>query len=129
MDWLSLETPMVDTKGKIATFWRSRLLENAFPRQFHDNKCFWDLLYLGCKVILFQIFFKYQNTENKSSYITNLEFHINPEIFYPWIYVGAYWRGFRTSKTSKTEHFVTLANAFPHKKQLRNLKKKKLNTA
>ena len=37
MDWLSLETPMVGADGKIVTFWRCRSLENAFPRQFHDN--------------------------------------------------------------------------------------------
>ena len=38
MDWLSLETPIVGTKQKIVTFWRSRSFENAFPRQFHDKK-------------------------------------------------------------------------------------------
>ena len=85
MDWLSLETPMVDAKGKIVTFWRSRLLENAFPRQFHDSKCLWDslvLYYFGYKVIIFQIFSKYQNPENKLSHVTNPEFWINPEIFH-----------------------------------------------
>ena len=87
MDWLNLETPMVGVERKIVTFWRSRSMENAFPRQFHDNKCLWDslvLYYFGYEVILFQIFFKYQNPENKLSYVTKPEFRINPEIFHPW---------------------------------------------
>ena len=86
MDWLCLETPMVGAEGKIVTFWRSRSLKNAFARKFHDNKCLLDslvLYYFGYEVILFQIFFKYQNPENKLSYVTNAEFQINPEIFYP----------------------------------------------
>ena len=47
----------------------------------------WDslvLCYFGYEVILFQIFFKYQNPENKLSYVTNPEFRINLEIFHPW---------------------------------------------
>ena len=64
MDWLGLETPMAGTEGEILTFWRSRLLENTFPQQF-------------------QIFFKYQNPENKLFYVTIPEFRINPEIFHP----------------------------------------------
>ena len=78
---------MVGAKGKIVTFWRSRSLENAFPWQFHNNKHLWNslvLYYFGYEVILFQIFFKYQNPENKLSYVTNPEFRINPEIFHLW---------------------------------------------
>ena len=88
MGWLCLETPMVGAEGKIVTFWTSRLLENAFLQQFHDNKCLWDLLvlyYFGYEVMLFQIFFKYQNLENKLSYATNPEFWINLKIFHPWV--------------------------------------------
>ena len=36
------------------------------------------------------------------------------------IHVGAYLKGFRTSVTSKTEHFVTIANAIS-KKKLRSM--------
>ena len=62
-------------------------LENALPQQFHDNKCIWDsllLYYFGYEVILFQMFFEYQNPEDKLSYVTNPETQINPEIFHPW---------------------------------------------
>ena len=39
MDWLSSEIPMVGAEGKIVRFLRSTSLEDAFPRQFHDNEC------------------------------------------------------------------------------------------
>ena len=87
MDWLSLETPMVGVERKFVTFWRSISLENALPQQFHDNKCLWDsllLYYFGYEVILFQMSFKYQNQEDKLSYVTNPETQISPEIFHPW---------------------------------------------
>ena len=64
-------------------------MENAFSRQFHDNKCLWDslvLYYFSYEVILFQIFFEYQNPENKLSYVTNPEIRINPETFHPCIF-------------------------------------------
>ena len=78
---------MLGAEGKFVTFWRSRSLKNAFSGRFQDNKCLWDLLvlyYFGYEVVLFQIFFKYQNPENILSYVTNPEFRINPEIFHPW---------------------------------------------
>ena len=86
MDWLSLKTLMVGIKRKTVTFWRSRSLKNDFPRQFHDNKYLWDslvLYYFAYEVISFQIFFKYQNPENKLSYLKYPEFRINLEIFHP----------------------------------------------
>ena len=95
MTWPGLETPMVGANEKLVTFWRSRLLENAFHQQFHDNKCLWDLIvlyYFGYEVILFQIFFKYQNPESTLSYVKNPEFQINPEIFYPWNTLILYYK-------------------------------------
>ena len=49
---------------------------------------------------------------------------LEKKLFEHAIHVGAYWRGFRTPATSKTERFMAIADVFPKKTLKKSAKKK-----